>query len=533
VSAKGKYEVMFETANKTSIKIIATVTEQSVVNPDPTIKEKIAANDFMIGMEDVSTLSDAKLKELAKVEAVDLETGADIAVTSVNHTIAPKKGKYTVAFETANKTSIQIVATVIEKSVANPDPVIKEQIVANDFMIGMDEIKGLTDAKVKDLAKAQAVNLETGADVAITSVTHKIVPTRGRYEITFSTANKTSIKVMVTVTDKISVNPNPAIKERINANNFTMGLNELQNISKELFVKRSISQAFDEENFSDVEIVDYTVEKQNATNSSRRVRRSTRATIDEKGIYNISFMTAKGTTATVELVVQDFGVDDGTVYLTSDNQDLLLNDFKDKKINEVDLKNSLDYNFVNSQDGSGLEIKNVSPININSYGLYNVTINGNDTLAVNVDLMVHDVKINLQNAEVEVRQGEKFDPKKDLTAQVLNILEIRDITDKVKIESNVNVNKVGQYKVKYTVADNRSRRVYEEKTRTVKVVSTSENNGSSSGNSGSNGTNPDDSKLDNEVTNTGKKFEIILIVFAGILVLALYIVKRRSLSRQS
>ncbi|KAI0985765.1 hypothetical protein GJ496_006356 [Pomphorhynchus laevis] len=245
-----------------------------------------------VGLNEVNSLTDDKLIALAQAKAFNYETNQTVEIKKVVNGIKPAIGTHNVTFVTENGTRVTVKATVYEGSEVNPDPNIKERIVANNFSIGINEVGSLTDDKLIALAQAKAFNYETNQPVEITNVEGIIKSTKGTYDVTFVTANDTRVTVKATVLDTSGVNQNPNIKEKIVANNFEIGSKEVEvnvaSISDDKLIALAQANAFNYETGVSVEI----------TNVEGIIKST-------KGTYDVTFVTANDTRVTVKATVYD------------------------------------------------------------------------------------------------------------------------------------------------------------------------------------------------------------------------------------
>ena len=101
------YDTVVETRVGTTITVKMQVSQdRPVLNADA--GEKISASAFLIDVEDVGELDDAKVVALASAEAWDVETEEPISIKNVEYDIKPEVGSYSVTFTTAAGTSITV-----------------------------------------------------------------------------------------------------------------------------------------------------------------------------------------------------------------------------------------------------------------------------------------------------------------------------------------------------------------------------------------------------------------------------------------
>ena len=184
------YETMVETRVGTSITVKMQVSQdRPVFNEEK--GEKISANAFLLDVEDVEELDDAKVVALASAEAWDAETEEPISIKTVEYDIKPETGNYTVTFSTANETSITVKVLVVAENRVE-SKVYQEEIYAMNFFKKVEDIQEsiALDTDLETWASASAWSLEDGEQVEITDVKYDFDPetiTPGVYDVTFST----------------------------------------------------------------------------------------------------------------------------------------------------------------------------------------------------------------------------------------------------------------------------------------------------------------------------------------------------------
>ena len=102
--------------------------------------EKISASAFLIDVEDVGELDDAKVVALASAEAWDVETEEPISIKNVEYDIKPEVGSYSVTFTTAAGTSITVKAAVMAENRVE-SKVYQEEIYAMNFFKKVEDIQ--------------------------------------------------------------------------------------------------------------------------------------------------------------------------------------------------------------------------------------------------------------------------------------------------------------------------------------------------------------------------------------------------------
>ena len=184
------YDTVVETRVGTTITVKMQVSQdRPVLNADA--GEKISASAFLIDVEDVGELDDAKVVALASAEAWDVETEEPISIKNVEYDIKPEVGSYSVTFTTAVGTSITVKAAVMAENRVE-SKVYQEEIYAMNFFKKVEDIQEsiALDTDLETWASASAWSLEDGEQVEITDVKYDFDPETiepGVYDVTFST----------------------------------------------------------------------------------------------------------------------------------------------------------------------------------------------------------------------------------------------------------------------------------------------------------------------------------------------------------
>ena len=184
------YDTVVETRVGTTITVKMQVSQdRPVLNADAS--EKISASAFLIDVEDVGELDDAKVVALASAEAWDVETEEPISIKNVEYDIKPEVGSYSVTFTTAAGTSITVKAAVMAENRVE-SKVYQEEIYAMNFFKKVEDIQEsiALDTDLETWASASAWSLEDGEQVEISDVKYDFDPETiepGVYDVTFST----------------------------------------------------------------------------------------------------------------------------------------------------------------------------------------------------------------------------------------------------------------------------------------------------------------------------------------------------------
>ena len=170
------YDTVVETRVGTTITVKMQVSQdRPVLNADA--GEKISASAFLIDVEDVGELDDAKVVALASAEAWDVETEEPISIKNVEYDIKPEVGSYSVTFTTAAGTSITVKAAVMAENRVE-SKVYQEEIYAMNFFKKVEDIQEsiALDTDLETWASASAWSLEDGEQVEITDVKYDFDP---------------------------------------------------------------------------------------------------------------------------------------------------------------------------------------------------------------------------------------------------------------------------------------------------------------------------------------------------------------------
>ena len=184
------YDTVVETRVGTTITVKMQVSQdRPVVNAEA--GEKISASAFLLDVEDVGELDDAKVVALASAEAWDVETEEAVSIKNVEYDIKPEVGSYSVTFSTAAGTSITVKAAVMAENRVE-SKVYQEEIYAMNFFKKVEDVQEsiALDTDLETWASASAWSLEDGEQVEITDVKYDFDPetiTPGVYDVTFST----------------------------------------------------------------------------------------------------------------------------------------------------------------------------------------------------------------------------------------------------------------------------------------------------------------------------------------------------------
>ena len=204
------YDTVVETRVGTTITVKMQVSQdRPVLNADA--GEKISASAFLIDVEDVGELDDAKVVALASAEAWDVETEEPISIKNVEYDIKPEVGSYSVTFTTAAGTPSSSTSGRSPRRGWTTQPRSSPR-----------EPRGTVEPKRID--RGLIKNVDSGPR---TRVEHDIKPEVGSYSVTFSTAAGTSITVKAAVMAENRVE-SKVYQEEIYAMNFFKKVEDIQ-----------------------------------------------------------------------------------------------------------------------------------------------------------------------------------------------------------------------------------------------------------------------------------------------------------------
>lgn len=170
-------------------------------------------------------------------------------------------------------------------------------ISANDFSIMSRQVSSITDASLIRKAGAHAWSTITGDEVPVTKVdSSNIKKKEGTYKVTFSTAKGASVTVDCTVNanvqmggERTTTNKNVDPKEKLSARRFTINISDVGDLSDADLIKISKAKA-------------WVYRKPKETIAITSVESNIQAKV---GSYDVTFKTAKGTSLTIDVKVED------------------------------------------------------------------------------------------------------------------------------------------------------------------------------------------------------------------------------------
>ncbi len=182
--------------------IASVVDEYTAISNENS--EAIYAKDFIIHINQLDSLDNDKIKELADNAFGWNMNDGTFLILNVNYkNILQQVGTYDVIFSSEKGTARTIKVTVIDD-----DTVIEESIAitAHNFAINIDEVENLTDSDIQSSANVYAWNIVNGNTIPQITVDQtefsaiKNATIKGLYPLTFSTSeNNTVVSKTITV----------------------------------------------------------------------------------------------------------------------------------------------------------------------------------------------------------------------------------------------------------------------------------------------------------------------------------------------
>lgn len=193
----------------------------------------IMLEDYKVRFDDITfDCVDFGFKEKEPVDVVIRPEDIDIVdvkngkMTGEVLSVLFKGVHYEIMVETVPGTSVTVNMRVIRNhDVKSADG--KEMISANDFYVDIDDVESLDDKEIIALSNAQAWDPEVDEFLSIAKVEYNLLKEEGKYPVTFSTANGTSIEKSIYVVDHPFVK-NEKANEGVMAFNFFRTVDEIK-----------------------------------------------------------------------------------------------------------------------------------------------------------------------------------------------------------------------------------------------------------------------------------------------------------------
>ena len=187
---------------------------------------KVQFDDIVFDCVDYGFKENEKVDVVIRPEDIDIVPVEDGKMTGEVLSVLFKGVHYEIMVETVPGTSVTVNMRVIRNhDVTSEDGT--EKISANNFYIDIDDVADMDDKEVIALANAQAWEVESDEYVSIAKVEYELSEEEGQYQVTFTTANGTSIECTIFVVDQPFVK-NEKANEAVMAFNFIKTVVEIQ-----------------------------------------------------------------------------------------------------------------------------------------------------------------------------------------------------------------------------------------------------------------------------------------------------------------
>lgn len=304
-SAEGIYTVVFttgETGNmvEKAIKVfVSDLVQEAPPNTEINDTQVILANHFSISAKDAKdTLatkegyiqgSDAQAWNLQDKTPLDVLVGSQAATDAEGNYLS---GTYNVEYSTNGGTKITKTVTIYSAKPGQEDPEVA--IEANDFSVKLSELSSINDAGFIERASAKAWSKETpNAPLSIAVTGAETVDAIGTYPVTFTTEKGVFVTVAMTVTDAHYSEVNNEKRTAIQANDFTVTIDEARDLETEDYLKNSSVTAWEwQEDYTNVAIEKSTISVQSSVEIAR-------------GTYPVVYTTPNGTSVTAFVTVSE------------------------------------------------------------------------------------------------------------------------------------------------------------------------------------------------------------------------------------
>lgn len=289
----GDYNLVFTTNYKTKKSIIVYVFDSPVCNAggcsDVNATEVIAANSFSVIPEDVSSLTETKVKSLGNARAINLVSNSEVDVITDYSAIKKDFGSYDVVFSTALNTSTTVKATVGNNLVENGNIA----IAANDTFFTMDEVIAFEssesfNSEIITRSGARAWVVDTNSElspveIGSSDIVYVEVDYSG-YEIEYSYVSE-SEEVFEII--RIPINDDEVVYDAIAAKDFTLTSNEVDELDADKVIEMASAKSWLATDNSPIEIVDVDFSSVET----------------HQGVYDVKLINENNTTITIQVYV--------------------------------------------------------------------------------------------------------------------------------------------------------------------------------------------------------------------------------------
>ena len=162
---------------------------------------KVRFDDITFDCVDFGFKENEPVDVVIRPEDIDIVDVKDGKMTGEVLSVLFKGVHYEIMVETVPGTSVTVNMRVIRnQDVKSEDG--KEMISANDFYVDIDDVEELDDKEIIALSNAQAWDPAADELISIAKVEYSLEKEEGKYPVTFSTSNGTSIVRNIYVVDQ-------------------------------------------------------------------------------------------------------------------------------------------------------------------------------------------------------------------------------------------------------------------------------------------------------------------------------------------
>ena len=216
-----------EIYNEPVNKYVAQFVGESNIIPGRMIEDKkVRFDDITFACVDTGFKSNEKVDVVIRPEDIDIVDIEKGKMAGEVLSVLFKGVHYEIMVETVPGTTVTVNMHVNKNYAVTSDDG-KESISANDFYLDLEDMEGIEDALIIARADAQAWDNETEDNLSIAHIDTNLTNEIGEYQVTFSTANGTSITKKIWVINQ-RVTENKKANEAISAFNFFKTVDEIE-----------------------------------------------------------------------------------------------------------------------------------------------------------------------------------------------------------------------------------------------------------------------------------------------------------------
>lgn len=212
--------------NEPANRFVANFIGESNIIPGTMVEDyKVRFDDITFDCVDFGFKENEPVDVVIRPEDIDIVDVKDGKMTGEVLSVLFKGVHYEIMVETVPGTSVTVNMRVIRnQDVKSEDG--KEMISANDFYVDIDDVEELDDKEIIALSNAQAWDPAADELISIAKVEYSLEKEEGKYPVTFSTSNGTSIERNIYVVDQPFVK-NEKANEGVMAFNFFKTVDEI------------------------------------------------------------------------------------------------------------------------------------------------------------------------------------------------------------------------------------------------------------------------------------------------------------------